>query len=184
MKFTIILFINLLLCSAAAKSYAGLQELYEVRRAFYTMGTTLEFNLVCSDKEHCLNIINSCIAEVRRIDKVFSNYRDDSELSMLQITADKKIKVSKEFFELTAFSHFISVLTNGGFDITVGPLVNLWKTDSFKNKIPKESVIKSALDRCVGFNKFNLSSADNSISFNSDCINLDFGAIGKGYVLE
>ena len=184
MKIVIILLTPFLLFFPIISLAAAQNTVHQVKRAFYVMGTSLEFNLLCKDRSRCLDTINKSIKEVNRIDKIFSNYRADSELSSLQIKKRKSVRVSKEFFELTGFSFFISVLTDGAFDISVGPLVNLWKTESKGNTIPKNKLIKSIREGCVGFNKLHLNSNNYTIGFGSDCIELDFGAVGKGYVLS
>jgi len=184
MKLIIIIFILfLILFTHTNKAMAG-ESLQSVSRVFYVMGTNLEFNLICKDRKYCLNAINDSLLEVKRIDKIFSSYRSDSELSNLSIKSGKRVKVSEEFFKLTAFSVFMSALTKGAFDISVGPLVDLWKKESKKNTIPDKSLIDLIKNNCIGFDKLKLYSAEYKIGFSSDCIKLDYGGVGKGYVLQ
>lgn len=184
MKIALILIAQFFFIFVPAYSDTTPKSYQKVQRAFYVMGTSLEFNLLCKNRTHCLDAINESIVEVNRIDKIFSNYRADSELSAIRINKDQYIKVSREFFELTGFSYFISALTNGAFDISVGPLVDIWKKEAKKNKIPKTSLIESIRDKCIGFDKLKLYSIHKKIGFSSSCIKLDYGAVGKGHVLK
>ena len=159
-------------------------HLESVQRTFFVMGTSLEFHLVCESRDKCLQVINESMTEVNRIDMVFSNYKADSELGMLNIREGKKLSVSEEFLYLTQYSKDISVLTNGAFDITVGPLIGLWKEQSKNSKLPDSGPINSIKEKCVGFDKLEIYPDSSSIQSSSDCLELDYGAIGKGYVLK
>jgi thiamine biosynthesis lipoprotein len=184
MKIIIIVFIQfLILFTAIYKTMAG-ESLKSVNRLFFVMGTNLEFNLICKDRQYCLDAINDSLLEVKRIDKIFSNYRSDSELSNLAIKTNRKVEVSQEFFELTAFSVFMLALSKGAFDISVGPMVDLWKKESKKNAVPDKTLIDSTKNDCIGFDKLKLYSKENKIGFSSDCIKLDYGGVGKGYVIQ
>ncbi|NIX14946.1 MAG: hypothetical protein GWN11_03445 [Candidatus Dadabacteria bacterium] len=184
MKIVLSTFIPIIMVLGSNNAALPNDSLQTVSRVFYVMGTNLEFNLICKDREYCLDAINDSIAEVKRIDKIFSNYRADSELSGLSIQADSKVGVSQEFFDLTAFSVFISALSRGAFDISIAPLIDVWKKESKNNKTPEANLIKSIRDICTGFDKLKLHSKDYEIGFSSDCIKLDYGAVGKGYVLQ
>ncbi|NIP31309.1 MAG: hypothetical protein GTO02_16830 [Candidatus Dadabacteria bacterium] len=184
MRILILLLLHLLLLPNCAYRDTPTESLHTVSRVFYLMGTNLEFNLICNDRKQCLDAINRSVSEAKRIDKIFSNYRNDSELSNLSIKSGARIKVSKEFFELTAFSVFMSALTNGAFDISVGPLVKLWKNESKNNRIQDKLSVENIRTNCIGTDKLSLYSRESEIGFKSHCIRLDYGGIGKGYVLQ
>jgi thiamine biosynthesis lipoprotein ApbE len=156
-----------------------------VERAFYVMGTVLEFKLYCEDKEFCNNAISDAYSEVKRLDDMLSDYKDDSKLAEVNSHAGMgKIGVPSEFVELTERSIFFSTLTDGAFDITVGKLMKLWRSAQRKNTIPHSGAIGKTLSECVGYQKIMLNAQKNQIELGSRCISIDFGGIGKGYAVD
>jgi len=75
-----------------------------------------------------------------------------------------------------------SQLSGGKFDISVAPLVNLWKAVIRGESAPSAQKEKE-LRSCVGYQKIELTPPDR-ITFLSDCMQLDLGAIGKGYAVD
>lgn len=156
-----------------------------VERAFYVMGTTLEFKLYCRTREFCNEAIFDAYSEVKRLDDMLSNYKADSKLSEVNSRAGNgKIGVPPEFFELTERAVFFSNLTDGAFDITVGKLIDLWRNSQQKNTMPDAEAIKSTVSECTGFKKIKLYSEDRKIDLKSPCLSIDFGGIGKGYAVD
>ncbi len=156
-----------------------------VERAFYVMGTILEFKLYCEDREFCNKAISDAYSEVKRLDDMLSNYKEDSELSEVNSVAGTgKIHVSPEFIELIERSLFFSNLTNGAFDITLGKLIELWRQGQQSKVLPDSETVKKTISDCVGFDKIKLHSKEELIEINSQCVSIDFGGIGKGYAID
>jgi len=64
---------------------------------------------------------------LERINHLMSTYRENSEISQFnRLTADKSFNVSPETFEVLTLAESIHDLSDGAFDVTVGPLVELW----------------------------------------------------------
>ncbi|MGH7799698.1 MAG: FAD:protein FMN transferase [Thermodesulfobacteriota bacterium] len=155
-----------------------------VERAFFVMGTILEFRLYCKNKEACDKAILEAYSEVKRLDDIFSNYKNHSVLSRVNSFAgDGRISVPPDFIELTSRAIFFSGLTDGAFDITVGKAIEIWGVSEEKNLMPNRDEIESAQD-CIGFDKIKLYPREKQIELQSPCLSLDFGGIGKGYALD
>jgi thiamine biosynthesis lipoprotein ApbE len=156
-----------------------------VERAFFVMGTVIEFKLYCRNKEFCNEAIFEAYSEVKRLDDMLSNYKSDSNLSQVNSYAGKgRIKVPSEFVELTERAVYFSNLTDGAFDITVGELVDLWRNSQQKDDMPDEKTIKRTVSECVGPNKISLYPREKEIELKSSCLSIDFGGIGKGYAVD
>ncbi len=156
-----------------------------VERAFYVMGTILEFKLYCGDRGFCNQAISNAYLEVKKLDDMLSNYKADSKLSEVNSLAGTgKIPVPREFIDLTERSLFFSNLTGGAFDITVGKLIELWRQGQQKNALPDSETVKKTISDCVGFDKIKLYSKEEIIEINSQCVSIDFGGIGKGYAID
>jgi Membrane-associated lipoprotein involved in thiamine biosynthesis len=75
-----------------------------------------------------------------------------------------------------------SRISEGEFDISVAPLVNLWKAALRGEDMPSQAK-QEQVRGCVGYEKIELISP-NRIRFRSSCLQLDVGAIGKGYAVD
>ena len=139
------------------------------------MGTFVE---VISAKKDALEI---AFKEIDRIEKLLSKYVPDSEISQLNRYA--KLKVSPETFYVIERAIEFYSLTNGAFDITVGPLMDLWGFTEKIYTIPSERKIRRAL-KLVGCDKIILRNQDNVIQFKLSGMKIDLGAIAKGYAVD
>lgn len=123
-------------------------------------------------------------AELVRIDEAMSDYKKTSELSKVNREAfGGKVVVSEELFGLLQTSIEYSRLSDGGFDVTIGPLVDLWRKAGRTNTTPTEEQLAGARTK-VGFDKLILDTADHSVRFPVEGMRLDLGAIAKGYAVD
>lgn len=155
-----------------------------VERAFFVMGTDLQFKLYCKGEEVCNKAIFEAYSEVKKLDDIFSNYKDDSVLSQVNsLAGNGRISTPEEFIELTHQALSFSDLTDGAFDITVGKAMELWESSGERNALPSENDIEKVKE-CVGYKKVKLYPQEKQIELESPCISLDFGGIGKGYAVD
>lgn len=158
------------------------ESLYE--RSFYIMGSKFSYKLYCKSRNICNDAVVESQKRLRDIDYIFSNYRDDSVLSRVNSKAGiEPVKVPQEFIDLTSSSIKYSKQTDGTFDISVGYLFDIWKARSKKDSLPTYEQISDAL-RCTGYEKIEVNKEENTVFFKSDCLKLDYGAIGKGYAVD
>ncbi len=75
-----------------------------------------------------------------------------------------------------------SKVSGGKFDITVAPLVDLWKAALRGDRVPTEAE-QEKLRACVGYEKIKLIPPDR-VEFHSPCMRIDLGSIGKGYAVD
>ena len=123
--------------------------------------------------------------ELARIDGVMSTWKVDSELSLLNASASGVwYGLSEELVQLLALARDINQESSGAFDITIGPLVNLWGfgPDGKPENIPPKMFVDAARER-VGIDKFELDTANGRIIKNAD-IYLDLSAVAKGYAVD
>ena len=78
--------------------------------------------------------INEAFAAMAEVDRLMSNYRSDSELSQLNHDAARgPVVVSEPLWRVIEAAQRVSAMSEGAFDVTVGPLVRLW---GFRDKTP------------------------------------------------
>jgi FAD:protein FMN transferase len=119
--------------------------------------------------------------EASRIEQLLSKYIPDSEVSRLNQSG--KLKCSPETFYLIKKSLEFYRASNGAFDITVGPLVDLWGFSNRDFKVPGDEQVNAIL-RLVGSDKIILHENDNMVEFALSGMKIDLGGIAKGYALD
>jgi FAD:protein FMN transferase len=148
------------------------------------MGTFARIVAVANSDRKANRAIKAGFNELTRIDAMMSDYKAESELSKVNREAfAKAVKVSPELFEILQISVNYSKLTNGAFDITVGPLVGLWKRAGETNSMPDADTIAAAKAR-VGYEKLILDAKAQTVRFAVEGMRLDLGGIGKGYAVD
>jgi thiamine biosynthesis lipoprotein len=162
-------------CSAESSSL--------VHQKRYAMGTVFEIVIYDDDLPRADVAARAALDEVVRLDGMMSDYKPESELSRMNRTAHvQPVRISRELYDVIEQSLFYSRLSDGQFDISVGPVVDLWKAALADGPVPPAEELAAAL-RCVGYQKIELIPPDR-IQFHSDCMRLDLGSIGKGYAVD
>ncbi len=122
---------------------------------------------------------------LEEIEQNMSTYRKDSDLSKFnQSPVNEWQKLDEELFLVLRTAQDISNLSEGAFDISVGPLVNLWGfgPDFHAQKIPDDQAINEALKQ-VGIRYLKLDS-EQGRALKEKALYLDLSAIAKGYAVD
>jgi FAD:protein FMN transferase len=115
------------------------------------------------------------------IDDKMSAQKSTSEVSLINKNAGiKPVKVSEETYKVISEGIAYSKLTDGKFDITVGPLVKLWGINTPKARVPRPEEIKAALP-LIGYKNVVLNDGEKSVMLKKKGMSLDLGGIAKGY---
>jgi len=154
-----------------------------VHKTKYTMGTVYEIAVYDEQPERALQAIDKAFAEIVRLDNMMSNYKPESDLSRLNRNAHYHAeKVPADLYRVIEESLQYSSVSNGKFDITVAPLVDLYKAALRGDRVPTEAE-QEKLRICVGYKKIELIPPDR-VEFHSPCMRIDVGSIGKGYAVD
>ena len=148
------------------------------------MGTTYSVVAYGQDRFQMQAAVELAFDEVRRLDRLLSNYRPESEWSEVnRHAAERPVKVSRELFDLLAACRRYSEASEGAFDITVGPLMKVWGFYKGSGRLPHRAEVKGALAR-VGYRNIELDSRDQTVRFRKPGVEIDPGGIGKGYTVD
>jgi len=148
------------------------------------MGTFARVVAVAPDAERAEQCIDVAFGRLRQIEALMSWRKQDSEIARINRNAYKNpVRVSKPTFELLQKSVEFSGIPEGAFDITVGPLADLWRRAADTNHVPTETELQQA-DSKVGFEKLVLDANDMTVRFAVDGMKLDLGGIAKGYAID
>src|ERR1700740_2294850 len=174
---TLLAWIPLALCAAQET------KIPLVHKTKYIMGTVYEIAAYDERPERASQAIDRAFAEIVRLDGVMSNYKPESDLSRLNRNAHFHAeKVPVDLYRVIEESVKYSKLSGGKFDITVAPLVDLWKAALRGERMPTQAE-QDAVRACVGYEKIELVPPD-SVEFHSPCMRIDLGSIGKGYGVD
>ncbi len=158
----------LLLTSGCAK-----ERLYNQKK--FLLGTMVE---VISPYPEAAQIV---FGEIDRLEKVFSMFLEDSALSHLNKTGF--LNDNYEIAFLIEKAKIFSELTQGEYDITIGPLTKIWKKAISENKLPDENQINEAM-KLIGFKKVYIDKKNAGIKFREKDMQIDLGSIAKGYAVD
>ncbi len=148
------------------------------------MGTAVSVRIdgVASTAAH--GHMDAAFGAIRAVDARFSNYQAESELSVLNASAaDGAQPVSAEMAALLAEAMVWGKRSGGAFDCTVGPLVRAWGFFKREGRIPAPEDLAQAR-RVTGWGHLTFDEAARTLAFDALGVELDFGAIGKGYAVD
>ncbi len=148
------------------------------------MGTFARVVAVAGNGRTARRCIEAGFGELEWIDDLMSDYKDDSELSRVNRQAyEQAVPVSSELFEVLERSLDFSRETEGAFDITVGPLVDLWRAAGERGEAPSEGE-KAEAEARVGYEKLILDANALTVRFKVEEMRIDLGGIAKGYAID
>ncbi len=150
-----------------------------------TMGTSYHITLVSApqipSKAELQQATNGILL---RLNQQMSTYMDDSEISRFnQLSTEQWQPVSKDFLSVLLLSQQISELTGGKFDVTIGPLIELWGFGRKLNQqVPDANAIETAKAQ-IGWRYLSIDTAAQRIKKSRD-LNLNVSAIAKGFAVD
>jgi thiamine biosynthesis lipoprotein len=148
------------------------------------MGTFAHIVAVAEDSGTAKKCIQAALEEIHKVDNLMSDYKSDSEISRVNREAyEKAVQVSESTYEVLQRSVEFSKMTDGAFDVTIGPLVALFRKAKESKVAPGEEQIALARSK-VGFEKLNLDSENQTVQFADKGMLLDLGGIAKGYAID
>lgn len=148
------------------------------------MGTLARVVAVADDSNAAEKSIEAAFAEIENVERRMSKYKSDSEISELNRDGfARAVKVSKSTYEVIEKSIEFSRLSGGAFDVTVGPLMDLWHSAEEANSLPTDAELQQARSK-VGYDKLILDANEDSIRFAAEGMKVDLGGIAKGYAVD
>lgn len=151
-----------------------------------TMGTTYNIKIIAPFFKPLSGLKKKIDRRLADVNHSMSTYLTDSEISRFNDlkNSDEKFQISEDFFQVMLVAEKLYRDTDGAWDGTINPLVNLWgfgNTDR-KNMIPpKEEILKLLAE--IGFNHIQLSN-DRHLMKRKASLSLNLASIAKGYAVD
>jgi len=148
------------------------------------MGLTVRIVLYAPDEDMALDAAKAAFVRIRELSRLMSDYDPDSELRQLcrTATAEHAVRVSDDLWRVLVAAREVSEATGGAFDITVGPVVAVWRKARALRELPTEDEMHEAL-RSTGYEHVVLDRDRQTVRLTAPNMRLDLGGIAKGYII-
>jgi FAD:protein FMN transferase len=155
--------------------------MFSFSHSFFAMGGDCTVRLCTASKSEFDGLAEAVEAEVVRIEKRYSRYRADSELSRINAAAARgqSVRVDEEAASLIEYARACFVKSGEAFDITSGILRRAW---DFSASRPPDQASIDALLPLIGLDKITLS--DGNLYFSQPGQELDLGGLGKEFAAD
>lgn len=148
------------------------------------LGTFVTITAYGPNRPATLAAVSAAFAQFDRVDASMSSHREDSELSRLnRNAAQKPVPVSPELFHVLLESQRIAQATDGAFDFTIRPLLDLWGFLRRDYRLPSDAEVRRALGQ-TGFGQVRLVREQRTVQFEASGISIDLGGIAKGHAVD
>lgn len=186
-KTAVFVLIGLVMVLIVCLMYRDLRgrELVEVKSDVRkVMGTFASVMVIAPSERAAQSCIEAAFDVEDRVETLMSYHRQDSELNRVnRLAAREPVPVNPMTFEVLRRAVEFSRLSEGAFDVTVGPLVDLWRAAGEANEPPTEVALAQAR-RKVGYEKLILDERTQTVRFAEDGMRIDLGGIAKGYAVD
>jgi thiamine biosynthesis lipoprotein len=157
----------------------GKQE-YKVSKTKLAMGSFMAITIIHASRDAAENAMGLAFEEVERLSKLLSRHDSGTPVAHLNQTGSLSA-APPEVMEVVNRSLYFNRLTNGAFDITVQPVVDLFKNSFAAGRKPTEVEIAALLPQ-VGSEHVRVS--ESSISFQRDHMGITLDGIAPGYIVD
>ncbi len=148
------------------------------------MGTLFQITLIADSQAQADRAARAAFARIAELDGIMSDYRPASELMQLCAKAGgEAVSVSDDLFFVLKRAREVARLSDGAFDITVGPLSRLWRQSRRTQLLPAPDILAAARAR-VGWENVILDRKAQTVKLLKPKMQLDLGGIAKGYAAD
>lgn len=176
-----------ILIAVLAFTFTGCRSADEEKRIDNTgffMDTKVDFSLYGVGSEKGGQVADEVFAEMNRLENIFSRHEEGSDLNRINEAAGKDwVEVEPEVITVLDKALEIADLTDGAFDPTVGPLLNLWGFGRDELRLPEQEEIEEILS-LVDHRKIEIDRENSRVFLSEPGMELDLGGIAKGYIVD
>ncbi len=151
------------------------------------MGTTFRLVFYTANRTAAKKVADAAFARVAALDKTMSDYKKNSELMRLcdafKTRTGPPVRVSDDLFRVLQKAATLSEQCDGAFDVTVGPVVQLWRLARRTQELPEPKEFAAARAK-VGYKNVKLDPAKKTVQLLTPGMELDLGGIAKGYAAD
>jgi thiamine biosynthesis lipoprotein len=147
------------------------------------MGTLVSITAVAPTSDAAQRAINVGFNEIKRLEQLLSTWIPESELSRVnQAAGQRPTTVSHETLEVVQRSLDVTRLTDGGFNIAVGPAVEAWSVME-RQHVPSKAELQQLMP-LTDWTSIQVNDGERTIFLPREGMRIDVGGIGKGYAAD
>jgi thiamine biosynthesis lipoprotein len=159
--------------------------MYKVSVTKYLMGTTVETTARSTDVNFCKKALLTAYEEMQRVENLLSCEKDSSEIFAINRAAGiHPAKVSYETLEMLKRAKAYCKKYKDVFDVTIGPLSDLWGFSEDKEIVLPENKTIKKLVKLVNYNDIVINENDTTVFLKKRGMSIDLGGIAKGYAID
>jgi len=148
------------------------------------MGTRVQIVLYADSEDLARRAASAAFERIQNLDEMLTDYNPESELMRLcREASHRSVPVRGDLLSVLDRSLRFSRITDGAFDVSVGPLVALWREARRTKRLPEPRLLAEARAR-VGYKNILLDRKTGSINLRISGMKLDVGGIAKGYAAD
>lgn len=148
------------------------------------MGTRFRIVLYAMNADRATQASADAFNRIARLDAIMSDYRESSELmSVCRQAFNQPVNLSDDLYKILVFSQELAARTGGAFDVTVGPVVRLWRRARRSETLPDPQRLAEAR-ALVGYTRLHLEAHTRTVKLDQNGILIDLGGIAKGYAAD
>lgn len=199
MKKSLILLISALLLGGCTNEPAPVKEQSRFNNQTLDAGFDTVISLIAyaDDQEMFNEYFNLVRTEFKRYNALFDKYNDYEGINNIKTINDnagiQPVKVDAAIIEMLELSKQFSDISNNKFDITMGPVLEIWheyreagidlNTEGQDAPVPSMDELEAA-KACVGWNNVEINEEESTVYLNQECASLDVGSVAKGFTAE
>jgi thiamine biosynthesis lipoprotein len=147
------------------------------------MGTVVEITIIGDDEEAAKKAILQAFQEIKRIEHLMSPWIESSDVSHInQAAGEKWENVSPETIKVIKKAEEVSEISEGAFNLTISPLVQLWRKARERGVPPEMEDVRKTLN-LVNFRNL-VVNPEGKILLKKKGMEIDLGGIAKGYAVD
>lgn len=149
------------------------------------MAVSVKIVLYSADARTATAAAKDAFSRVHALNGILSDYDSESELRRLCDTAGegKAVHVSPDLWKVLEHAQEVAQRSGGTFDVTVGPVVRLWRRARRQKELPSPQALRQARD-LVGYKLVKLDAGRQTVELLKHGMRLDLGGIAKGYAMD
>lgn len=154
------------------------------RFAHGAMATQFVFQVADAEEEQARGVCETAFREIDRLERELSRFDPSSDIAGIsRLKPGEAAVLTLDAFECLKLAQFVAADTNGAFDATIGPVFACWRTPDGKSRTPSAEELAKARER-TGWQWLMMDEDLHLVGVRKEGLQVDLGAIGKGYALD
>ncbi|MBS3824980.1 FAD:protein FMN transferase [Candidatus Bipolaricaulota bacterium] len=147
------------------------------------MGTFVEITAYGEEEDGLNQLIDGAYKKITEVDETMSVFKDQSRVYRLNVEGTRKVNLTSGLVEVLREGQRISEITEGSFDMTIAPLLDLWGFYEHELTVPAEKELRDTL-KLVDYRGLEVDRADAVARLPDSNAAIDLGGIAKGYAVD